>query len=323
MARADARHQDDPGAGLRRRRAAIHHAAALLSATVVLSSAAAQEIEPRAYSASPVGTNFAVLGYGNTSGDVVFDSSAPFTDVEAEVDTVSAAFGRVFALGGRQTSISVAAPYQWGEASGSVGEDRRSVARSGMGDLRLRVATMLVGGEALAPREFAARKRGPSVGVSMVVVAPTGQYVPARLVNIGSNRWAAKPEVGLAWPRGPWQFDLHGGVWVFGDNDEFQGGNRRSQDPIWNMHAGVSYTLKPGTWAALGGTWYAGGKTAVNGAEDDNRQDNFRLGATVSTALGRGHSLKFTYSDGAVVRIGGDFRTFGVAWQYTFFDRSP
>jgi hypothetical protein len=283
----------------------------------------AQEIEPRAYSASPVGTNFAVLGYGGTSGDVVFDSSAPFTDVEAEVDTVSAAFGRVFALGGRQASLSIAAPYQWGEASGSIGEDRKTAERSGMGDLRLRFATLLVGGEALAPREFAARRRGPGVGVSMVVVAPTGQYVPSRLVNIGSNRWAAKPEVGLAWPRGPWQFDLHGGVWVFGDNDRFQGGNRRSQDPVWNLHAGVSYTLRPGTWAALGGTWYAGGKTAVNGVEDDNRQDNFRLGATVSTAVGHGHSLKFSYSDGAVVRIGGDFRTFGVAWQYTFFDRSP
>lgn len=283
----------------------------------------AQEIEPRAYSPSPVGTNFAVLGYGATSGDVVFDSSAPFTDVEAKVDTVSAAFGRVFALGGRQASLSVAAPFQWGEASGNVGESRRSVERSGLGDLRLRFATMLVGGEALAPREFAARKRGPSVGVSMVVVAPTGQYDRSRLVNIGSNRWAAKPEVGLSWPRGPWQFDLHGGVWMFADNDSFQGGNRRSQDAVWSVHTGVSYTLRPGTWAALGGTWYAGGKTAVNGVEDDNRQDNFRLGVTLSTALGRGHSLKFTYSDGAVVRIGGDFRTLGVAWQYTFFDRSP
>ena len=286
----------------------------------VAARARAQEIEPRAYSASPVGTNFAVLGYGGTTGEVVFDASAPFTDVKADVNTVSAAFGRVFALGGRQASLTLAAPYQWGEASGSVGETRRSVQRSGMGDLRLRFATMLVGGEALAPREFAGRKRGPSVGLSLVVVAPTGQYEPTRLVNIGSNRWAAKPEVGLAWPRGPWQFDLHGGVWVFGDNRDFQGGKRRSQDPVWNLHAGVSYTLRPGTWAALGGTWYAGGRTAVNGVADDNRQDNFRLGATVSTALGRGHSLKFTYSDGAVVRVGGDFRTLGIAWQYTFFD---
>jgi hypothetical protein len=58
----------------------------------------------------------------------------------------------------------------------------------------------------------------------------------------------------------------------------------------------------------------------VDGIDDGNRQSNLRLGATLSTALGRGHSLKLTYSDGAVVRIGGDFRTLGLAWQYAWFD---
>lgn len=284
------------------------------------SRTSAQEIEPRAYSPSPVGTNFAVLGYGNTTGDVVFDSSAPFQDVKADVDTLSVAFGRVFELAGRQASLTVAAPYQWGKASGSIGEDRQTAERSGMGDLRLRFGTLLVGGAALAPREFASRQRRPTVGASLVVVLPTGQYEPSRLVNIGANRWAAKPEIGFTWPRGPWNVDLHAGAWLFGDNDEFRGDGRRSQEPVLNVHAGVSYTLRPGTWAAVGGTWYAGGETAVDGIDDDNRQDNFRVGATVSTALGRGHSLKFTYSDGAVVRVGGDFRTLGIAWQYTFFD---
>lgn len=311
---------------MRRLRQSLAAAVAVLPAVVgfaVPRAAVAQEIEPRAYSASPVGTNFAVLGYGGTSGDVVFDSSAPFTDVEAEVDTLSVAFGRVFALGDRQASLTVAVPYQWGEASGSVGEDRRSIERSGMADLRLRFGTMLVGGPALAPREFAARERRPTVGASVVVVLPTGQYDPSRLVNIGSNRWAAKPEIGVTWPRGPWHFDLHAGAWFFGDNDRFLGDGRRSQDPVLNLHSGVSYTLRPGTWVAVGGTWYAGGETAVDGVDDGNRQDNFRVGATLSAALGRGHSLKLTYSDGAVVRVGGDFRTIGLAWQYTFFDRAP
>jgi hypothetical protein len=293
---------------------------ALLVLTCLAPVSAAQEIEPRAYSSSPVGTNFAVVGYGATRGDVVFDSSAPFTDVEAEVDTLSVALGRVFALGGRQASLTLAAPYQQGEASGNVGDDRRTVERSGMGDLRLRFGTLLVGGEALAPREFAAHQRRPTVGASVVVVVPTGQYEASRLVNIGSNRWAAKPEVGFTWPRGPWHFDLHAGAWVFGDNDRFLGDGSRSQKPVLNVHAGVSYTLRPGTWAAIGSTWYAGGETSVDGVADDNRQSNFRVGATVSSALGGGHSIKLTYSDGAVVRVGGDFRTLGIAWQYTFFD---
>lgn len=293
-------------------------AALLLCAAA--SVAQAQEIEPRAYSASPAGTNFAVLGYGATSGEVVFDASAPFTDVEADVNTVSTAFGRVFALGGRQASLTVVAPYQWGDASGSVGEDRRAIERSGVGDLRLRFSTLLVGGAALGPREFAARERRPSLGASVVLVAPTGQYRPGRLVNIGTNRWAAKPELGLTWPRGRWQFDVHTGVWLFDDNDEFLGSSRRRQKPVVNGHLGVSYTLRPGTWLALGGTYYDGGETSVDGRDDGNRQSNLRVGATLSTALGKGHSLKLTWSDGAVVRVGGDFRTLGLAWQYTWFD---
>ncbi len=51
----------------------------------------------------------------------------------------------------------------------------------------------------------------------------------------------------------------------------------------------------------------------------DNRQDNVRIGATLSLPLGRQQSLKFNYSKGAVTRIGGNFDIIGVAWQKVFF----
>ena len=48
-------------------------------------------------------------------------------------------------------------------------------------------------------------------GVSIRVVAPTGQYDPAKLINYGSNRWAFKPEIGLSQRRGHWVVDTYGG----------------------------------------------------------------------------------------------------------------
>ena len=36
------------------------------------------------------------------------------------------------------------------------------------------------------------------LGVSLKVVPPTGQYDPTKLVNLGSNRWTFKPELGFS-----------------------------------------------------------------------------------------------------------------------------
>jgi hypothetical protein len=74
---------------------------------------------------------------------------------------------------------------------------------------------MLKGGKALAPKEFAARKPEALIGASVLVVVPTGQYDPQRLVNPGTNRWAFKPEIGISKPINRWTFEAMGGAWFF------------------------------------------------------------------------------------------------------------
>ena len=64
----------------------------------------------------------------------------------------------------------------------------------------MRFAVNLYGAPAMDLEEFASYRRKTNVGASLVIVAPLGQYDPARFVNIGTNRWAAKPEVGLSRP---------------------------------------------------------------------------------------------------------------------------
>ena len=66
-----------------------------------------------------------------------------------------------------------------------VAEVTRSVTRTGFGDLRLRFTLGLLGSPALSPREFVRRTPGPALGASLVV-APTGEYFPDKLINIGS-----------------------------------------------------------------------------------------------------------------------------------------
>lgn len=182
----------------------------------------------------------------------------------------------------------------------------------------MKFSTLLIGGPALSLEEFARRRPGPIVGASLVVVAPTGQYVSERLVNIGANRWAGKPEIGVSFPKGRWQFDAYAGAWLFAANADFRG-LEKTQEPLGSLQGHVSYTVRPRLWVAFDTTYYAGGVTHLAGVSEANRPNNLRVGLTVSVPVARRQSLQFNYSRGAVTRIGGDFSIVGVALQTAWF----
>ena len=126
----------------------------LLLAVLGSVPAAAQELEPRAYSASPIGTNFLVVGVGRSSGDVIFDPTVPITDVRAEINAATLGVGRTFNLGGHLALATVALPYVWGGVAGNVAEQAQSITRSGLGDMRLKLSVNLLGIPAMEPAEF-------------------------------------------------------------------------------------------------------------------------------------------------------------------------
>ena len=88
-------------------------ALAVALALVALAAAAparAQELEPRAYSNAPVGLNFALLGYGYSSGDVAFDESSPIKDASLTVHAAVAAYARTLDVWGRAGKLDVVLP---------------------------------------------------------------------------------------------------------------------------------------------------------------------------------------------------------------------
>jgi hypothetical protein len=285
---------------------------------------AAQDLEPRAYSASPTGANFAVFGFARSSGGVVTDPSLPITDVQATINSSVFGLGRTFGLFGKQALVTAALPYAWGEISGKVGPQlqQANITRSGLADFRAKFSIILHGSPALPPREFAKTKhRSVIVGASFTIQAPTGQYGSTKLINLGTNRWALRPEMGVSYPWKKFFFDLYAGAWFFTDNGSFfTGNNVRHQDPLTSLQAHISYTVKPKLWLAFDGTWYTGGSTTVNGGPPTERQNNSRLGVTLSLPLSKQQSLKIAYSDGVVARVGANFNTVSVTWQFLWFD---
>ena len=294
----------------------------LLTLALIATSARpafAQELEPRAYSAAPIGTTFLVLGLGRSSGSVLIDPSLPFEDVEARLGVATVGAGHTFNLVSRTALLVGVVPYARARASGRVEEASSSVERSGWADARLKLSVNLLGGRALRPREFAAAPRGPILGASLSVGAPTGTYRSEHLVNLGSNRWSYKPEVGVSVPVGRWTLDAYGGVWFFTTNDSFFPGTFiREQAPVAAIQGHVSYTVRPRLWLAFDATFYSGGTSRINGVDKADLQRNSRLGAAISVPAGRRQSIKAAYSAGATTRIGGDFRTLAVSWQMTW-----
>jgi hypothetical protein len=173
----------------------------------------------------------------------------------------------------------------------------------------------------MTPQEFAARAPSTTtLGVSFVLVPPVGEYDETKLVNLGSNRWAAKTELGLSQPIGKWNLDVYGGLWYFTDNDEFFGGVKREQEPVVSLQAHVAYTFRPGLWLAFDATGYRGGETTVDGVYKDDLQENTRAGLTLAVPIGRAQSLKIAWSTGATTRLGSDFDTAAVAWNVRWMD---
>jgi len=178
----------------------------------------------------------------------------------------------------------------------------------------------LIGGPALSKEEFPTYKPRALLGASVTVVMPTGQYDPRRLVNIGSNRWSFKPEMGLSKPFGSWTIELVGGVWLYTTNNEFFGGVRRGQQSLLSLQSHVIYTIRRRMWAAFDANYYAGGRTVVNDLVNEDRQANSRLGGTFSLPLTQRQSIKVAFANGLTTRFGGDVRTVAVGWQYAWVD---
>ena len=53
-------------------------------------------------------------------------------------------------------------------------------------------------------------------------------------------------------------------------------------------------------WAAFDATYYVGGRSTIQGVDNDDRQSNTRLGGTLALPVGRRHSVKLAVSIGAI-----------------------
>ncbi len=301
-----------------------HIVQVLLFIVIILSfmiTVSAQDLDPRAYVRVPIDMTLLVTGFGYTYGGVVLDPTSPIQDLEAKVETPMLGIGRTFSLFGLTSQAFATLPYSWAQISGKVLGEDSSVTRSGLGDMRFRISTLLFGAPAVTREEFAKSSPQTVLGASITMIVPTGQYLTDKLINLGTNRWSFKPELGLSYVISErWFLDLYAGVWFFTNNSSYYPGTSvRSQEPLLAFQTHLSYNINPLMWAAINFTYYTGGQTSVNDYYKDDRQNNSRLGASFNFPLSKVSAIKIAYSTGAIIRFGGNFSTISIAWQMVFF----
>jgi hypothetical protein len=282
----------------------------------------AQDLSPRAYVITPLRSNAITLTYAYYSGSVLFNGVAPITGATGTYSVPALTYYHSFGMFGRSSNLNVAIPYAVGTFQGEVGSMNQQIYRSGLLDTTFRLSVNLRGGPAMQAREYAKWNQKTLLGVSLKVVAPTGQYDPNKLINWGANRWAFKPELGFSRRRKHLVLDAYGGVWLYTTNQRSysaSGPQPQTQQPIGSFEGHLSYDLKPRLWFSLDGNFWFGGVTSLSGIDNlATRQTSSRIGVTASLPLSKHQSIKVSYANGAYVRFGGNYQNVSAAWQYSW-----
>jgi hypothetical protein len=304
------------------RLSASRHCAATFVSLALLATlsppARAQELEPRTYANTATGVNLVGANLGFSRGNILLDPALPIEDLEGDVSYGILRYMRSFGLFERSAKLKLLVPFTTGDWDGTFEDQPAQRSASGAGDARVTLEWNFYGAPAMTAKELQNFEQKTIVGASIRVIAPTGEYDSTKLINLGSNRWSYRLEIGASRAFGAWSVEGMANVWSFGNNDDFLQGNYLQQDELWVVKTHLVYAFRPGLWVGMGVGYGSGGRTTINGFPRDNRQKNWRIGATVAYPINKQHGISLTIGSGFNQGAGGDFDTIAVGYQYAW-----
>jgi len=248
-----------------------------------------------------VGVNQLELDYAHATADDSIDTSLLIGGSHLEVNELSAGYTRTFGILHQLAWIKASVPFAY--VSGSVAGSGLSHSVAGAGDASLQLTTLLLGGAALSVADFAKYQPTTTIGVSLTVTGPSGQYDPDAVVNLGSNRWSLKPEIGISHPFGSdqrWVVDGYFYGYFFTDNTEYHGREILRQEPLPGFEAHLSFNLTPDLWASLDANYAFRGTTFVDGVNQNDAQKSLTVGTEANWTIGSRNSVAFLFAKSVV-----------------------
>jgi hypothetical protein len=290
-----------------------------LAAVGVPNQARAQFTGAHNYDNAPVGVNQIELAYAYAHSNASIDTALIVTGANFNLNEGNISYTRYFSLLHRVAWVQASVPLAG--LGGSISGTNVHGSATGAGDSSYAVTALLKGGPALSVKDFDDYKPATTVGVSLTVSAPTGEYNSDKLLNLGSDRWSFKPEIGVSHPFGAekkWQADVYGHVDFFTDNTSYRGKEILRQEPLPALEGHLSYFFVQSAWASVDVLYAFRGATLVNGVNQDNAQKNFTLGSTVNISLNAQNSLEFEFAKALVHDNGPAYTGFAVKYSYNW-----
>jgi len=288
-------------------------------AILVYGRLSAQDLEARSYSVVPKGMHALAMSYTFSHGNIITDFASPIQNLDVNTSAINLGYVQTFGLFNKLARIQVAMPYGFLNGTATYLGADTSGSRSGFLDAKIKFGFNLFGSPLLAPKEFRLFQEHTVLGASIVISVPVGQYYPAKLINLGTNRWGFKPEVGFSHREGRLYYELYTGVWFFTANNEFLQKSSLDQKPLVALQAHVDYIFKSSIWVAVNAGLARGGESSINDVEQDDEQRNWRIGATFSMPINKHQSIKALINTGVATRAGQNYTALTLVYQYIWF----
>lgn len=291
----------------------------VLSVILGVQALLAQDDEPRRW--SPVALDAKVVGaaYAFSWGNVFFNPATELEDVDVEVHSLTLNYIQPFRIGKRFGRIGILVPFNHQRWNGLLSGVPREVDRTGLVDPRIRVSFNLIGAPAANLDElveyYKENPKGFTLGVGLAVRIPLGQYDPNKAINIGTNRFVIRPQVGFEYRWGLWSYELSSSLFFFTVNNEFLGQRRRAQNAIFATQTHLIKRFEKGFWASLDAGYGYGGDNFVNGVPLRDYKSNLIGGGTIGFRYAGNQTGKFFYfRQAALTDFGQDLNVFGLVW---------
>jgi len=293
---------------------------ALTAATLALMPGIGFADNARDWQNTPTDMNMVFGYYNRVDTNTPIDTTLPITGLSLNADLYLFRYARSFSIDGRNSAIQFIQPYADVSASFDNAQFFSGTKHNGgTGDAQVVFAHNIFGGPALTVEEFASWKPETFLTGALWVTMPTGDYHKDRIINIGSNRWVFKPELGFGTPIGPTWLEINTYVSLFGANKDYHGDSKLEQKPLYAIEGHYSYTINRALWVSLDATYNRGGESKIDGDWQDNKQENGLLGASLGFMLSPQFGGLLAYSDTVSERTGSpDVNTWTFRLQYVW-----